>query len=70
MKKKSYFNEHIDVSCGYCKHGSEFDGAVVCKLGRLLSVDCTCKYFDYDPLKRQPAAMSPLKSFDPNDFKL
>lgn len=70
MKRKNYFNDQIEISCNYCKNGSEFDGAVICKLGHHLTPEGTCKHFSYDPLKRQPTTPPVLKSFDPDDFKL
>ena len=49
-RKKNYFDEEIEVSCQYCRYGSDFDGAAVCRLGRSRNPDGSCRKFQYDPL--------------------
>lgn len=70
MKKGLLFGERIKVRCEYCQHGSNFDGACACSLGRHVSHYGTCRRFEYDPLKRKPEAPPPLLTFNPEDFKL
>ena len=69
-KKKDYFGDKIETDCAYCRFGSDFDGAVVCKVGLDLEPDGSCRKFSYDPLKRKPFAPPPLREYDPDDFKL
>lgn len=68
--KKEFFDEKIEVDCSYCRFGSDFDGAVVCRAGLELSTDGSCRKFSYDPLKRKPFAPPPLREYDPDEFKL
>lgn len=69
-KKNKLFGNDIETNCRYCENSSDFDGADVCKLGRYLEPDGTCKKFVYDPLKRTPINLPPLKSYNEDEFKL
>ena len=64
------FKKDMEVRCEYCAHSSEFDGSCVCQLGKYLTPEGGCRKFAYDPLKRTPVALPPLREYDPEDFKL
>lgn len=68
--KDKLFGNDIEINCQYCENSNDFDGADVCKLGRYLEPDGTCKKFVYDPLKRTPTKLPPLKQYSADDFKL
>ena len=69
-KKQDFFDENREADCACCRHGNGKEESPACLLGLSHEPGENCRKFEYDPLKRQPAAMPPLKSFDPNDFKL
>lgn len=67
---KQFFRKDIEVRCEYCIHSSDFDGACVCQLGKYRTPEGDCRKFAYDPLKRIPQNLPPLREYDPEDFKL
>ncbi len=69
-KKAKLFGNQIEVKCEYCINSSDFDGASVCRLHRYLLPDGTCRRFAYDPLKRSPVNLPPLRAHDSEEFKL
>jgi hypothetical protein len=69
-KKQKLFGNQIEVKCEYCVNSSDYDGASVCKLKLCLNPDGNCRRFTYDPLKRAPAHLPPLKPHDADEFKL
>lgn len=69
-KKKNLFGEQIEVRCEYCANSSDYDGATVCKLNRFRNPDGSCRRFAYDPLKRAPMQLPPLKPHSADEFKL
>lgn len=69
-KKEKLFGNNIETNCKYCTNSSDFDGADVCGLGRYLQPDGSCSRFSYDPLKRSPNNLPPLKRYRADDFKL
>lgn len=69
-KKRALFGKNMEVSCAYCANGTERGGAAVCRLNRCPAADGGCPRFSYDPLKRTPRNLPPLKPHDPEEFKL
>lgn len=69
-KKEKLFGNRIDIECKYCVNSSDFDGASVCKMGLYLEPSGYCRRFEYDPLKRAPQNLPPLKAHSPDEFKL
>ncbi|NLJ30379.1 MAG: hypothetical protein GX424_02040 [Clostridiales bacterium] len=69
-KNQELFGRNIDATCEYCANYSDFDGAAVCRLGRRMPPDGACPRFSYDPLKRAPRNLPPLKPHDPEEFEL
>lgn len=69
-KSQDLFGKNIAVKCEYCINSSDFDGAQICKIGRYLQPDGSCPRFVYDPLKRTPRNLPPLKPHDAEEFEL
>lgn len=69
-KKQELFGKNIAVNCAYCANSTELDGTAVCNLGRQLQPDGNCPRFSYDPLRRTPRNLPPLKPHDAEEFKL
>lgn len=69
-QKGKFFGNNIQIECKYCTKSSDYDGASVCKLGRYLEPDGSCRHFVYDPLKRTPLNVPPLKAHSEDEFKL
>lgn len=68
--KQKLFGNDVEIKCEYCRNSSDFDGSAACSLGRELEPDGNCRKFEYDPLKREPVSLPPLKQHDPDEFKL
>ena len=66
-KKNKLFGNTIEPECIYCGNYAEKDK--VCRLGFPLDA-AACGKFIYDPLKRTPIDIPPLKQHDPDEFKL
>lgn len=69
-KKEKLFGNHVEIECKYCVNSSDFDGASICKIGLYLEPDGSCRRFVYDPLKRTPQNLPPLKAHSADEFKL
>lgn len=66
-KKSKLFGNKIEPECRYCENYAE--GQEICRLGLDMNAD-VCEKFRYDPLKRAPVDLPPLKQHDPDEFKL
>ena len=67
------FKKDIEPCCSYCLSGTRIsDTEVVCFHRGIVSSGSQCKKFRYDPLKRRPISMAPLKTsqFSEEDFIL
>ena len=67
------FNKKIGPCCGYCLHGSRISPTeVICLKFGVVNADGSCPKFRYDPLKREPDKLSPIKTeaFSTEDFEL
>jgi hypothetical protein len=69
-KKSKLFGNEIEIKCEYCRNSSDYDGASICKLNRYRDPDGSCRRFAYDPLKRVPQNLPPLKSYSADEFEL
>lgn len=69
-RKGRLFGNHVNADCRYCSNSSDFNGTSVCRLRRCLDQQGSCDRFVYDPLKRVPFTLPPLKEHDPDEFKL
>lgn len=67
------FSKNIDPCCVYCSRGNKISPSeVMCLKRGVVDAGGFCRYFKYDPLKREPARPIPLKKdgFSPEDFEL
>lgn len=65
------FGTEIEPNCNYCTYNSGNDEDIVCsKNNSANEQSAACPEFEYDPLKRTPSSAPPLKSHDPDEFKL
>lgn len=67
------FKKDIDPCCSYCMSGTRISSTeVACLRLGIVSAGGQCKKFRYDPLKREPTCLSPLKTdhFSEEDFIL
>ena len=64
-KKNLLFGKNIEKDCSYCRYNSGKDD-IICKnyTGDI------CKQYEYDPLKRTPKSLPPLKQYSTDDFSL
>lgn len=69
QKTLAFFDHSIESSCKYCSNSIWREDEIICKLGRTLDLK-GCRKFRYDPLKRQPHTLPPIKEFDPKDFEI
>lgn len=63
----------MEKDCSYCQFGAIMkDGTVACTKRGVVSADCRCWSFVYDPLKRIPGKRKALdfKKYDQEDFSL
>lgn len=69
---KSLFPNSAYPACRHCIHGrfSNNHARILCIRKGIVELDYSCKKYRYDPLKRVPARMPSLPSFDRDDFKL
>lgn len=70
--KTNLFGKNIDKACEYCEFGKIIADRqyVLCnKFGSKAPYE-SCKLFSYDPLKRNPTRIAPLKTYDKKDFEL
>ncbi len=67
------FNKKIDPCCAYCRSGVRLSETEVgCLKKGIVDAGGFCRRFHYDPLKREPAPPSPLKTqkFSQEDFSI
>ena len=67
------FKGNTEPQCAHCEHAELTDGSdvVVCrKIGGIMQKYSKCKKFRYDPLKREPKAISFSGEFSKEDFSL
>ncbi|HHV32369.1 hypothetical protein [Caproiciproducens sp. LBM24188] len=69
-KKNTFFGDHVEVSCEYCKNWREQTESGVCRFGLSPQPDGACGRFVYDPLKRSPKTFPPMRPHDAQEFKL
>ena len=67
--KKQLFGNNIVPSCAYCERSAVEGSAQFCTAHKTLK-NGKCKKFKYNPIKREPKGMAPLKSFSKEDFSL
>lgn len=67
------FRKKIEPSCTYCVHGAIIDeSSVICVKKGVVKSWGKCRRFAYDPLKREPEAVSkPLtEGLSEKDFEI
>ena len=67
------FRKKIERSCSYCQHGTSMDDdKILCAKNGVVSADCSCRKFEYNPCKRIPPKMKALdtKKYEEIDFSL
>jgi len=66
------FRKDIEPQCAYCRHGSALEyGKVACRKAGIVSGQYHCRWFKYDPLRREPHKPAALKKdYKPEDFAL
>ena len=67
-KKEKLFGNEIEPRCAYCAHST--DSGDPCRISRKPDKTGACGEFSYDPLRRSPTSVPPLKKYDPEEFKL
>lgn len=72
MSRQKLFGSRIAPACAHCKLGSiTADGRMVlCPRKGVTQPFDSCRKYRYDPLKRTPAPMAELPSYDKDEFKL
>ncbi len=68
-RKASFFNTARESDCECCIHSFRRDGQAFCAVHRAIG-EPGCRRFRYDPLKRTPRNLPPLREYDPEEFKL
>lgn len=69
-KKGKLFGTRIDPNCAYCAHGCSGEEGASCRMECRPKEDGSCRFFAYDPLKRTPFRLPPLKPHRAEEFKL
>ena len=71
MHQKLYGNR-IESACAYCRHGKRTaDGrAVLCMHKGVVPLYHHCRHYEYDPLRRIPAAAPPMQTHTEDEFFL
>lgn len=67
------FRKSIEPRCTYCQRGAEVDeDHVICAKKGIVSAGSHCRFFKYDPLKREPSApaVPDFSKLDDEDFSL
>ena len=65
------YDKSVRRVCALCEHALRVDeDTVLCHWKGPISASNTCRRFKYDPLLREPAKPSVLKSYNEDDFKL
>ena len=72
QRKKLFRPEQYSAVCENCRFGKAApDGSsVLCSVRGVMHRQSSCKKYEYDPLKREPARAPALPEFDPNLFAL
>ena len=65
----TFFNTARESDCECCVHSIRKEGQAFCSAHRVMGTP-GCRRFRYDPLKRTPRNLPPLREYDPEDFKL
>lgn len=69
-KKEELFGGNVDPKCDYCIYCSDSGPGIPCRLGKKPKDGEICDRYSYDPLRRNPVNLPPLKKHDPEEFKL
>ena len=66
------YDKKIDRICAFCQRGESLaDGLILCHRCGPVTFDHSCRKFQYDPLRREPASRElPALQGNPEDFKL
>jgi hypothetical protein len=67
------FRKRLEKSCTYCRYGTILEeGFVLCTKRGIVSADCKCRKFCYDPIKRIPTKPKALnfEKYNNKDFTL
>ena len=67
------FRKDIEKHCIWCQLSTDAgSGRLLCTKKGIVSPDCSCRKFSYDPLKRIPPEprCPDFRKFDKNDFTL
>ena len=65
----TFFNTARDADCSFCVYNIRKSGQDFCSARRPMG-NPDCRRFRYDPLKRAPRNLPPLREYDPDEFKL
>lgn len=66
-KKPSPFGAGIEADCRYCRYNLGEENPICSQSDNHSG---PCKKYEYDPLRREPKAMPPLKEYKKEDFEL
>ena len=69
-KKAPLFGGGIEPDCRCCVHGPGPAAACSFRAPGAEENAASCRAFRYDPLKRAPVTLPPLKKHDPGEFEL
>ena len=67
------FRKDMDPRCAYCRRGQQInEREVACVKRGIVSMEGSCRAFQYDPMKRVPPrpAVLETKRLKPEDFSL
>ena len=67
------FRKKIERSCTYCLHGTKLNEELtLCIKKGVVSTECACKKFSYDPTKRIPPRAKPMDTskYEEEDYTL
>ncbi len=65
------FKGNNEPQCAHCEFAEINGDVAVCrKIGGVMQLHSKCKKYKYDPLKRQPKAVSFSNDFSKEDFQL
>lgn len=72
MKSKLINKNAYESVCRNCRYGrlNPEGDAVLCLKKGIVDPDGKCRRYTYDPLKRVPRKMPPVRTADPEDFSL
>jgi len=68
----SVFNKKLTKACKYCRYarGLNFTKGIICIKKGISEPDAYCRYYKYDPLKRQPERIILKNDFSKDDFTI